>query len=225
MIKKTALVLLTVLLGACSSVPYNYTPNSTSFSIPEIGSQITAGLGEPLIDQGVSTVRDILKITKDSEIAAYNIEPGKLVKVGEDASAEYYAQDSSSGLSIYSGLISSKPDPSATVKYEKDANEYCIMRPADLTVCGQISALRDTETVVTNENFRRTLIYSGRVGNRLKVSYREFSNNLARAAFNTEVEYDLSESNIIGYAGARLEVLKATNTEIEYKVLSNFNPI
>jgi hypothetical protein len=37
------------------------------------------------------------------------------------------------------------------------------------------------------------------------------------------VEYDLSESKIIGYAGARLEVIKATNTGIEYKVIKNFN--
>lgn len=60
------------------------------------------------------------------------------------------------------------------------------------------------------------------MGNKLKISYREFSNDIARAAFSTDVEYDLNESNIIGYAGARLEVIKATNTEITYKVLKHF---
>ncbi|EJI85939.1 hypothetical protein AEST_10210 [Alishewanella aestuarii B11] len=46
---------------------------------------------------------------------------------------------------------------------------------------------------------------------------------MARAAFSTDVEYDLNESNIIGYAGARLEVISATNTEITYKVLKHFS--
>jgi len=61
------------------------------------------------------------------------------------------------------------------------------------------------------------------VGNKLKISYREFNNNMARAAFNTDVEYDLSESAIIGYAGARIEVIDATNTDIKYKIIKNFN--
>jgi len=46
---------------------------------------------------------------------------------------------------------------------------------------------------------------------------------MARAAFNTDVEYDLSESAIIGYAGARIEVIDATNTDIKYKIIKNFN--
>ncbi|MGR5139977.1 hypothetical protein [Vibrio jasicida] len=48
---------------------------------------------------------------------------------------------------------------------------------------------------------------------------------MARSAFSTEVEYDLGDSNVIGYAGARLEVIKATNTEIVYRVIKNFNTL
>jgi len=210
-------------LGACSTVKYNYVSKTEAFSIPELGVKVSAGLGEPLLDQGVSTVRDILRIKEESEIAAYKIKPGKLIKIGEDSSSEYFAQDFSSGYSIYSGLLVSNPDAAAAVQYKKTEGEYCIMRPVDFTVCGDLIAVRENETVVTNDSFRRTLIYSGRFGNKLKISYREFSNNLARSAFNTEVEYDLSESKIIGYAGARLEVIKATNTGIEYKVIKNFN--
>jgi len=67
------------------------------------------------------------------------------------------------------------------------------------------------------------LIYSGKVGNKINVAYREFSNNLARPAFNNTVQYDLDESNIIGYKGARIEVIEATNEYIKFKVLLNFN--
>lgn len=223
MIKIITAIFFSLSFSACSSVKYNYVPQQKSFSIPDLNSQVYVGLGEPLLDQGISTERDIFMITNESEIAAYNIKPGKLFKIGEDSTSEYFSQDIASGLSIYSGLMFSTPDATATVQYKKNDHEFCILRPADLTVCGDLFVVREKESVVTNQSFRRTLIYSGRVGDKLKISYREFSNNLARPAFNTDVEYDLNESKVIGYAGARIEVIDATNTEITYKVIRNFN--
>ena len=63
------------------------------------------------------------------------------------------------------------------------------------------------------------------MGNKINIGYREFSSNSARPAFNNDVEYDLNESKQIGYKGALLEVIKATNQDITYKVLKNFNKI
>ncbi|MCI2286140.1 IS982 family transposase [Colwellia sp. MSW7] len=57
---------------------------------------------------------------------------------------------------------------------------------------------------------------------KINVGYREFSNNSARPAFNNDVEYDLSSSNLIGYKGASIEVIKADNSSITYKVIKNF---
>jgi hypothetical protein len=68
----------------------------------------------------------------------------------------------------------------------------------------------------------QTLIYSGRIGNRIKLGYREFSNGYARDAFSNEAEYDISESKQIGYKRALIEVIEASNTQITYKVLRNF---
>ena len=63
------------------------------------------------------------------------------------------------------------------------------------------------------------------MGSNLKFIYREYINDMARPAFNQELQYDLNESNIIGFKGLRIEVIKATNTNIQYKVLSSFNKI
>ena len=41
--------------------------------------------------------------------------------------------------------------------------------------------------------------------------------------FTNEVSYDLGESKVIGYKGARLEVISATNTNITFKVVSDFD--
>jgi hypothetical protein len=222
---KELLLSLTLLLTACSSVKYNYTPESTAFSIPELGIEVSSGLGEPLLDQGKATKRDVIYIVQETSLAAYKVKPGKLFKVGSDQNHDYFTQDILSGYSIYEGLLIVTPSIAASLKYNKNNGDYCILRPADIDICGEIKTRSEMESVITNDSFRRTLIYSGRVGNKLKISYREFNNNMARSAFSSEVEYDLGESHVIGYAGARIKVISATNTEIKYKVIKNFNTL
>lgn len=209
-------------IGGCSSVPYNYTPEQKYFSIPELNMVIAAGLGEPLLDQGISTTRDVLYIKQPTSISFYRIKPGKFIKIGEDNKNEYFNQDLTTGFSINSGLISA-PDATATLVKNKSTGNFCVTRPADIDVCGTIITEEKKESVLSSTGFRRTLIYSGRVENKLKISYREYSNDMTRTAFNTDVEYDLNESKLIGYSGARLEILSATNTKITYKVIKNFN--
>ncbi|TWI03309.1 hypothetical protein IQ05_00246 [Flavobacterium tiangeerense] len=69
---------------------------------------------------------------------------------------------------------------------------------------------------------KKVFIYNGKASNILKFTYQEFINDMARPAFNQELQYDLSESNIIGFKGMRIEILNTSNIEIEYKVLSEF---
>ncbi len=71
-------------------------------------------------------------------------------------------------------------------------------------------------------SFQQTLIYTGKMGNVLKFSYREFSDDLARPAFSTDISYDLTESKIIGYKDFKAEIIEATNTELIYKILQGF---
>lgn len=66
-------------------------------------------------------------------------------------------------------------------------------------------------------------MYSGKVGNKINIAYREFSGGMARGAFSNVAEYDLSESKTIGYQGAQIDVIEATNQLIRYKVISNFS--
>ena len=62
------------------------------------------------------------------------------------------------------------------------------------------------------------------IGDILKFTYREFTfYGYARDAFTQDVQYDLKEDPIIGFKGARVEVIEATNREITYKVISYFS--
>ena len=80
-------------------------------------------------------------------------------------------------------------------------------------------------TTEDNDNgFSQQFIYNGRVNNEIKFIYREFSSNLNRGSFQQEVQYDLNQSNIIGFKELKIEIIEATNQSVTYKVINNFTP-
>lgn len=74
----------------------------------------------------------------------------------------------------------------------------------------------------SEDYFKQEFIYNGRVNNSLKFIYREFSEDIARPSFTQEVQYDLNQSSIIGFKNLSMEILKATNQEIEYRIITPF---
>jgi hypothetical protein len=83
---------------------------------------------------------------------------------------------------------------------------------------------RKTKVIAdSSSTFRKSLIYTGKEQNVIKVSYREFSGNFARPVYTVDVTYDLNESNIIAFQSAKLRIVEATNTSITYEVISNFD--
>jgi hypothetical protein len=72
-------------------------------------------------------------------------------------------------------------------------------------------------------NIDQQLIYNGRVGNMVRFTYREFTaTGLARDAFSQDIQYDLDEGDVIGFKGARIQIVEASNRTIQYKVLAHF---
>lgn len=70
------------------------------------------------------------------------------------------------------------------------------------------------------EGFKRIALYQGVSKGTVKVSFREFVNDLARPAFTQDVSYDLERdgTTLIAFQGLRVRVLRATNAGIEYVV-------
>jgi len=155
--------------------------------------------------------------------SGYTIRPGFYSKEGENEGSDFFRPSTygSGGSVVRSPLV----DEWKWVQAYKDRNTICIVTVFNVSLCTHDAPFERTkQPVATPNSFQQTLIYSGKVGNKLKIGYREFSGNLARPAFNNDVEYDLNESNLIGYKGARIEIIEATNEHIKYKVLKNFNP-
>jgi hypothetical protein len=75
---------------------------------------------------------------------------------------------------------------------------------------------------LNSPTYIQEFIYNGRVDNALKFVYREFSGDYIKPAFTQEVQYDLNQSNIIGFKSLRIKILNATNTELKYVLENNF---
>ena len=73
--------------------------------------------------------------------------------------------------------------------------------------------------IITSEN--QQLIYSGKTGTVIRITYREFSNLLARPAFSQDLTYDLSEDKIIAFRNTRIRIEEATNSNIRFVVLES----
>lgn len=78
-----------------------------------------------------------------------------------------------------------------------------------------------TITYKTPSKFKIKMLYQGKSGNNIKILYREFSDDLARASFNQELEYNLDESMNIAFKSFEIEIIRATNSFIEFKVIND----
>jgi hypothetical protein len=175
------------------------------------------------VRQGIYTEHDAIYLQEGGKISwGYELTKGYYLKTGEDEESEFYRPSggSETGHVIKAALA----DNWQSIQAYKNENKLCVVTVFNVHTCrSEVSFERRKRPALGSDAFQQTLIYNGRVGNKINIGYREFSNNLARPAFNNNVEYDLNQSMTIGYKGARIEVIEATNEYIKYKVLSNFN--
>ena len=218
---------------ACASVPNNYTPVTTQISRPAINEIQVAPLGEQMLLQATATLSQGVYLPQQNNIKGFILSPGFYPKTGEEKGRVFTSVDTRNTrfdqgvVSLEGGLFGQIIYPRA-IRFSREKQETCVMAP---NLYGMIQPVCDTEypyqfterPSVSQNDFQQTLIYSGRIGDKIKISYREFSNKLARDAFTNDAEYDLSHSNIIAYKGARIEVIEADNENIRYRVLANFN--
>lgn len=212
---------LSVFLTGCVAPSYNATSRITEMtSRPKIGETVTAGVGEQMLYQGNTSEDEVLDIPNPTKVDLYRLPAGRYSKMGDNEKGDFYSPVTNSGTMVGKNFFA---DPIQVLMVSKE-KKLCVVTVFNVRVCS-----KDTEfsvkkvTSLRDNTFQQTLIYSGKIGNKINVGYREFSGNLARPAFNNDVEYDLNDSKVIGYKGARLEVISADNQNIKYKLLQNFN--
>lgn len=220
---KAILLSLTCLLCfACAAPDFNYRPVSTRISEPPLNSTATAYVGDVLLRQGKYSEHDAIYVNQKIRVSlAYDLHPGYYVKKGEDKKTETFYPGGDEPGHVKKALLA---DPWQAVMTYKGTEKICVVTVFNALSCTKSGNFQPRNLpILSSDSFQQTLIYSGKVGNKINIGYREFSSSLARPAFNNDVEYDLSSSKVIGYKGARLEIIEATNEYIKYKIISNFN--
>lgn len=223
--KKTlfASIITAGVLSACATPNYNYTPELKEISNPPIGQVTTASLGDHMLTQGMMVEQDAIYIDGDYNMSGNRVSSGYFAKQGEDEKYEQYRISNDVGAGkVTKGLLK---DPPALLAVRKEDNALCVMTIYNyVSSCTADVPYKKTNWATANKNsFQQTLLYNGKVGNKINIGYREFSSDTARPAFNNDVEYDLSQSKEIGYKGALIDVIDADNKQIKYKVTKGFN--
>lgn len=214
--KNLFVILFVLAMTGCTTVQYNGTNTHVKqIDYPEAGKIITVYVGDHLVQKGTLSEEDVLTVHRIIDGALYDIPAKNYRQIGFDEKNDFY-----SAVGVVRGGLSD-PIQALALGRSKDS-ELCVISTYGGSVCYSGEFNRKKKLSERGNSFQQTLIYSGRVGNKINIGYREFSNNSARPAFNNDVEYDLSTSNIIGYKGASINVIKADNSSITYKLIRNF---
>jgi hypothetical protein len=250
-VKKFGLtVSLCLLLGGCASTPAPlFSPSqgtlteSEKVDFPELNVITALGLGDTLAAKGYKSYTPAIKVL--NEVTLVNRtgsrprhwvpegSKGKLssvvtvLKTGEKISCFNIRVDWEAHWNWYNrpGTSDANPlckDSRGNFKWQ---SEYVLDDSRGLGMDfvpfnGSIEEF--TEVNLNSPTYIQEFIYNGRVDNALKFVYREFSGDYIKPAFTQEVQYDLNQSNIIGFKSLRIKILNATNTELKYVLENNF---
>jgi hypothetical protein len=178
-----------------------------------------------MLSQGTRTRRDGINLPTQANIGGYTLSPGFYPLSGRSDQGSFFGfQYRSSGQAGLGALANNfLADPPQSVMTTAEPGQLCVVSVYNVRVCDDEQYEPTTMAFASEDNFQQTLIYSGRVGDRVRISYREFAGSLARPAFSNDVDYDLSVSNVIAYRGAQIRIVSADNSQITYEVLRNFN--
>ncbi len=221
--RKVTLVALFLFLVGCgtASMQYNYAPTTKQTDFPQLNTVTTVSIGDEMLIQGDTTVSHYLNLQETTDIGCYDVPPGKYPQVGIKEGKKFYSIDGGSGAPVFTGGWVATCSP-ITGLYVDPANpgELCGVMENGMTDCTsstfQHQELKDPQT----SDIQKTLFFSGRKGDEVLFMYTEKS--AGNTSHTHNVTYNIKETPVIGYRGARIEVIDATNENITYKVLENF---
>lgn len=216
-----------------ATAPFPIARKATTFEYlikPQLGQVSTAEVGNPLFKESVKrrVAVHVGKLKQDVDvdmgdgrklIVKSNIGgPMMMHAVTKKPMLCFYAQNTTFASRLAgSNLIACAIDREGTgvldaVSYNNSDVYVPISPPAPY------DARIENEELDIKDNFHVEVLYQGISKGEIKISYREFMNDMARPAFNQDLSYELNPKGetAIGFKGMRLRVLKADSQSIEY---------
>lgn len=213
------------LMGCASQIKITQ-PNSFSILIPNLNTLNEVEIGTSLVSKEAGYKYKALKLLKDAKIkTGYSL---KEVKQGDIFINEFYT----SKYDLYSAPNPTTSGATYGIALPKSGGKAITFYKGGAGITFNDSKFNKSNIgleyseiltpIPKKEYFKQDFIYNGKVGNAIKFTYREYADDLARPAFTQDLQYDLTESSIIGFKGLRIEILSATNIKIQYKVLNYY---
>ncbi len=213
------ILVLATILFSCSPKLIPVAPQSRYFDDFPLNENLNAELGDRLVLTGNEIFQKGLIITSETDFKISMYSYG--LQKGDEVTYKYKTNEWDVYLDEQNlwGVVIDVNNPNNI--------QPCVFDNMMGAVPRKIENFTVEPTTIVDKNcsscFKQEFIYNGKANNSIKFIYREYVRDMARPAFNQELQYDLNESKIIGFKGLRIEIIEATNTNISYKILSNFN--
>ncbi|MGO2479791.1 MAG: hypothetical protein ACTJH9_07505 [Pseudoalteromonas sp.] len=232
------------ILSACASRPPSTTPpqifeDTTNENIysPSLGQKNEIMVGDSLLKEGIKTTNQKyeIKLLNDGKASLDN---GYTTTVKRnDIGNKFILKNSYTafceGVYARSGAVdllggSSK---ACLVDFDNDNHFESVMfsnydKYFSLTpsVQYQTSPL-PIDSKVIDKSFWREAVFQGLEEGKIKILFREYKNNLIRAAFNQTITYELDKNgqSLIAFKGFQAKVHSASSTKITYTVITPFS--
>ncbi|WP_146205430.1 MULTISPECIES: hypothetical protein [unclassified Azospirillum] len=212
--------LLSVLAGCTSvSVPM---PQAKKGSSVVVGQRVTAGVGDPILAEYDYFYR--AGAVPDASVEARSAEWTMRIPAGTPL-MEVTLRDQKWYCTTFFAAynLMGVPGANACLRDTKGDGHF---DQADHTGASWGSAQTQPVTYRATEiaqpgGFKVELLYEGISGNVVNITYREFAENMIRPAFQQDLKYTLARPDEeISFRGVRIVVHSATNSRIDYTVLS-----
>ena len=179
-----------------------------------------------MLHQGELYQRAAIHLSEEisfGEDGAYALTPGYYFRTGESDGWETFSPADGADA----GRVKKAPDAitlQGAFHYSNDGQTIGVITNFYQAVNTQAKGItRTTRPAWSNDSIQRSLVYRGRTGTTITLSYREAWKNITRPSHDVFVDVDLADAKDVEFKGARIEVIEATNERIRYRVTQDFN--
>jgi hypothetical protein len=216
-----------LLLAACAPELQTVDTPGTyqTVDLPTVGSTAEAQVGDTMIDETHSLASPAIRFLGSCTYSEKHDAVGTgTVRYSIGDAAVFTQTSTKNGAAAYCGqavmdVLGSVEVPLCVALSD---NAIVAFPGSEMIVTSDCKFEHTTQSTDDADTVRKEILYDGRSGSTIRLSYREFTQDLARPAFTQELSYDIASDKIIGFRRARFEVLSAGNSSISYRLLSGF---
>lgn len=210
------------LTAGCAIITYKNTPDHVWTQHPISSETLTVKRsGEHLLMQSFSIQNNGITFPKGVSLKGYTFTEGKYLQVDQSEHGTVYqpVNDFDGGGQVLQwGFY----EPAKAILIDSK-NRLCVQTQSSTRCVSDHNANQTKIETLSKKSLQQILRFKSIDDTKLELSYREYMGESNHPRVKDEIEINLSESQLIEYRGARIQIIEATNQHIEYKVLSSFN--